>query len=317
MAASPTLTLPFAYNVTDGDGDGDNSTFQVTVADDRSGGTLSVTTTEDRSTTFNTNSDATSANTLIGDAPAHGNATVNPNGMITYTPTGNYSGTDTFTYTTTADDGSSTTTTVTVAVAPVSDAPTITFDSQAITTNEDTAVALGLNLPLVIDATDQNGATTGDDPERLGLIELTGIPAGAILHFGSSDYAVPGPAGTIPTTGITILISDVDHPTGLPPATLTMTRAEYEAMTVLPSPESRTNFTVTVKATSYEVDGMGAPVSGVAGASTTGLDDGGRSGGDRPGGPDAERQQRRNPTPTRWPITTPSTKAALSTSIRC
>ena len=127
-----------------------------------------------------------------------------------------------------------------------------------------------MNLPLVIDATDQNGATTGDDPERLGLIELTGIPAGAILHYGSSDYAVPGPAGTIPTTGITILISDVDHPTGLPPATLTMTRAEYEAMTVLPSPESRTNFTVTVKATSYEVDGMGAPVSGVAGASTTG-----------------------------------------------
>ncbi|MCB2076217.1 MAG: tandem-95 repeat protein [Novosphingobium sp.] len=260
------LDLPIAYQITDGDGDVVPSSFTVSVVDDASTDMQSASTTEDQSTTFNTNADATGANTTIGtgaDAPAHGNATVNPNGSITYTPNGNYSGTDTFTYTTVADDGSVITTTVTVTVVPVSDAPTITFDDIAISTNEDTAVALGLNLPVITDATDQNGAAAGDDPERLGLIELSGIPAGAVLNYGSGTHTVVG------TAAITVLISDVDHPTGLPTATLTMTQAEYEAMTVLPAPERHENFTLAVRATSFEVDGSGVQVSGVAGASNS------------------------------------------------
>src|SRR3546814_17797061 len=88
-----------------------------------------------------------------------------------------------------------------MTVDPVSDAPTVSADEASINTLEDTSVALGLNAPVITDATDQSSGT-GDDPERLGAITLAGIPDGAVLTAGMLDgtarvtYSATG--GSIP-----------------------------------------------------------------------------------------------------------------------
>jgi len=134
-----------------------------------------------------------------------------------------------------------------------------------VTTNEDTAVILGLKAPRVIDAIDQNG-NTGDSPERLGVISLSGIPAGAALLSGNDATLFTSNGGNI-----SIWLSDVNHPTDetKPANALEMTSAQFEALKVLPPAESHANFTVTVSVTSYEVDDNGAKVSGVNGATST------------------------------------------------
>src|SRR3546814_9593644 len=114
-----------------------------------------------------------------------------------------------------------------MTVNPVSDAPTVSADEASINTLEDTSVALGLNAPVITDATDQSSGT-GDDPERLGAITLEGIPDGAVLTAGMLDgtasvnYSATGGS-------ITIVLSDgptVAGTTGTPP----MTRSPLEAM---------------------------------------------------------------------------------------
>jgi hypothetical protein len=98
-----------------------------------------------------------------------------------------YSGQDTFTYTTNTDQGPKTYT-VDVTVRPITnDVPQIPHDGETNATHphfvytlEDTDVLLGLKAPVITDPTDQNGATTGDHPERLGVITLTLSGAGAV-----------------------------------------------------------------------------------------------------------------------------------------
>lgn len=56
--------------------------------------------------------------------PAHGNATINADGTITYTPASNYNGNDSFSYTVSDGNGGTDTATVAVTINPVNDAPT-------------------------------------------------------------------------------------------------------------------------------------------------------------------------------------------------
>ncbi|HEY4547687.1 MAG TPA: Ig-like domain-containing protein [Pedomonas sp.] len=258
------IALPIAYGVADADGDTAGSSFTIKVLDDQPETTRTFTLNEDSAgVTFNTSADASPSNLAVSN-PAHGTVTVNANGTLTYKPQANFSGTDTFTYTTTADDGNTLSTTVTVVVNPVSDAPQLTVDAATIQTSEDTAIALGLNAPVVVDATDRNGAgTPGDNPELLGAITLSGIPAGAQLLDESGNVLF-----TSVGNAITIQLSDGDHIAGLSP-TLTLTKAQFEALQILPAAESHSNFTVTVRVTSYEVGDNDLAISGVAGIQTS------------------------------------------------
>jgi VCBS repeat-containing protein len=197
--------------------------------------------------------------------------TMASNGSYSFVPQlANYSGAvPTITYTagragTLADSG---TATLNITVTPVSDAPGVTRDAATVITNEDTAVALGLNAPTVTDRIDQNGAAAGDNPERLSVISLTGIPSGVRLLDGTS-----GDATLFTSTGgtITIRLSDATNLIASPgAATLTMTTAQFEALKLLPAAHSATNFTVTMRVTEYEVDNAGNPLSGVAGVAAT------------------------------------------------
>ncbi|MGE4409963.1 MAG: beta strand repeat-containing protein [Sphingobium sp.] len=260
------LDLDFAFTVTDGDNDTAGSSFTVTVVDDEPQTAQTLTVAEDSisGTTIFSSADGTSANMVVSSDPAHGTVTINADGTVTYVPTGNYSGGDSFTYTTTADDGTSVSTVVTVTVTPISDAPGLTADAGAVQTNEDEAIALGLNAPVVTDAVDQNGgAVAGDNPELLGAIVLTGIPAGAVLT------SVAGMAPIVSTGDpIMIELTNGTHIAGLT-GTVQMTVEQFEALQVTPPAESHGNFTVNVSVTSYEVDDAGTPLVGVPGATTS------------------------------------------------
>ena len=259
------IDLPFSFTVTDSDGDTATDSFTVTVADDIPELNQSIETNEDVAHTFNTSADADDANTTVPaaglGAPAYGVVTVNADGTITYTPNSHYSGTDSFTYTTTESGGVPSTTTVAVTVNPVADRPTLTRDSATITTNEDEAIALGLNAPIVVDSTDQNAGDPGDNPELLGLITLSGLPDGLAILDGTNGDAV---LYTSTGANITIELSDGSHHSDVSGATLTMTTAQFEALKLLPPSDSHSNFTVTSGVRSYEVDVTGVPLVGVA-----------------------------------------------------
>ena len=295
------LNLNFDFIAKDGDGDTASGSFVVQVIDDAPKSAITITMFEDQSYgPFTTSADARLENIKIQDANgnditgttnldgsksfnvAHGTVTVDQNGRVTYKPADNYSNydgilttsPDTFKVLVTDDSGQTTTTNVTVNVNPVADAPNLAGTTGVggnvtlanVTTNEDTAVILGLKAPVVTDNTDQNGNTTGDSPERLGVITLSGIPAGATLLSGTDTTLLTSNGGNI-----SIWLTDVNHPTDetKPTGALEMTSAEFEALKVLPPAESHANFTVTVSVTSYEVDYSGAKVSNVNGATST------------------------------------------------
>ncbi|MDJ1009592.1 MAG: DUF5801 repeats-in-toxin domain-containing protein, partial [Paracoccaceae bacterium] len=270
-----TLDLDFTALVTDSDDDTDSVGFTVTVADDAAPPTLARTISEDGDFTVNTSADATPANTVILQggsaiagtangsggvdyALANGTATVNADGTVTYVPAPNFSGTELFDIETT--DPQVTTTTVTATVEPVSDAPTLGADDD-VTTDEDVAVALGLNAPVIVD--DASGAGNNTTSERIGPVTLTGLPEGAVLQDADGNALF-----TVGTDPVQIVISDVDTVDGAT-GDLTLSSAAYEALQVLPPPDASDNFTVTASATSFEVDSAGDPLSGVPGATTT------------------------------------------------
>ncbi len=263
-SSGSTLNLPFSFNVSDADGDSSGSQFVVSVVDDARELIQSVSLNEDASQQFNTNADATRSNTVITSAPSHGTASIANNGKLNYAPAANYSGGDTLTYTTT-ENGIVRTTTVSITVIPRSDTPILSRDAASVVTPEDTPVALGLNAPTVRDATDQNGAEAGDNPERLSLISLSGIPSGVKLLDGSGTPLFTSTGGTI-----RIFLSDAGNQIASPGvATLTMTTAQFEALMVNPIAHRHTNFTVTMSVTEYEVNDSGVPISGVNGATAS------------------------------------------------
>ena len=205
------------------------------------------------------------------------NSTTN---LFTYTPDPDYSGEkDVFKVKGTDVDGDDFETIVTAKVNPISDAPTVTVDSSAIHTDEDTAIALGFNAPVVKDDTDANNANgasdgsgvDGDNPERLSAITIDGIPDGAKLLYGGNSYTSNGSAITI------VLNSGFDengdntndHINGVS-GNITMSKADFETMRVDPVPQSGMDIgTVTMSVTSYEVDDNGDPLTGVSGAPST------------------------------------------------
>ncbi|WP_327193710.1 VCBS domain-containing protein [Psychrobacter sp. PL15] len=168
--------------------------------------------------------------------------------------------------------------TLTITVKPVSDKPGLTAVS--VSTPEDTTVLLGLKAPTITDNQDLNGAVNNtDNPERIGLITLTGIPSGVVLNYGS------GIINTTANQTIRIKLSDVpiiNNPPNLSSLTATMTKAEFESMTLTPPKDNATNISISMSVTEYEVntdgdiarvDSNGNPVNTggtlIAGATST------------------------------------------------
>jgi hypothetical protein len=117
--------------------------------------------------------------------PAHGMAVLEDDQTVTYTPSMNWSGEDTFTYHATDNNGNCGTATVTVTVNPINDAPVA--DAQNLTTNEDIPLAVTLTGSDVED--DELGYLIFDGPAHGTLSEIDGdqlsyVPAG---NFSGAD----------------------------------------------------------------------------------------------------------------------------------
>ena len=132
------------------------------------------------------------------------------------------------TATSTEADGGDTaiaTGTISVSVAADADAPTLDLDSN-VAGDQTTGAASGIE-DQAIDLDVSSALTDTDGSETLS-IEISGVPAGATLNYGTFD----------PTTG-----------------NWTLTTADLNGLQVTPAPNSGADFQLTVSATSTEASG--------------------------------------------------------------
>jgi VCBS repeat-containing protein len=157
----------FTVSVSDGNGGVTTATVNVGVTPindvpvidtsspgfDPVAGNYSVTTEEDTAVSgqvVGSDADGDALTYALGTGPSNGTVSVNANGAWTYTPAGDFNGSDSFTVSVSDGNGGVTTATVNVGVTPANDAPVIDpsspgFDPVAgnysVTTEEDTAVS--------------------------------------------------------------------------------------------------------------------------------------------------------------------------------
>ncbi|MFO0869322.1 MAG: Ig-like domain-containing protein [Pirellulales bacterium] len=133
-----------------------------------------------------TNSDPLTAALVAG--PAHGTLTLNTDGSFTYTPTTDYTGSDSFTYQ--ANDGAidSNIATVTLTINALNAAPVAVADSYATTLNTPLTVAAGTGVLA-------NDTDTNSDPLTAALVAGPAHGTLTLNANGSFTYT--------PTTGYT------------------------------------------------------------------------------------------------------------------
>ncbi len=274
------IPLNFDIAILDSDGDTDFGDFTVTVIDDLPPVSKQMSLDEDSSDTITTSADATSLNTSISTQGDYGVAVINPDGTLTYTPSGNYSGSDTVIYTTLQDDGTFKNTTVNITVNPVSDLPGMdanktidvyeddSYDRNNYSFNSEGSyqIALNLNVPVQNDAIDQNAILTGDNPERMQLIQMniSNASEGQLLdnngnviinsiqddnetyHF----YLVDNVGDTTPSSY---------HYAGLnTTGAIAITQAQYESLLIIPKEDDAGGdilFTISTRSHEVQDDG--------------------------------------------------------------
>jgi hypothetical protein len=151
--------------------------------------------------------------------PTNGTVALSEDGIVTYTPTENYNGDDSFTFT--VSDGTETATeTISVTVTAVNDAPTAAAGS--IATTEDTAGTLDLTT-LSSDVDEDTLTYTVADP-TYGKVELSGgivtyTPNDNFFGSDSFTYSVSDNTKTTIDYTISVTINSInDIPTSGPTA---------------------------------------------------------------------------------------------------
>jgi subtilisin family serine protease len=141
--------------------------------------------------------------------PAHGSATLLPDGSVSYTPAANYHGPDAFGYT--VDDGAGATAngSISITVTPVNDAPVAVND--VATTPEDNAV----NLAVAANDTDVDG----DGLAAVGIGQV-GVGTAVVETNGTITYTPP--ANFVGPASFSYLVSDGNGGTGIGQVTITV-----------------------------------------------------------------------------------------------
>ena len=144
----------FSFSANDGNFDSNVATVSITVSavNDVPAATADIATTDEDTSVIvsvlandsDLDSSLNAASVTIVSAPSQGSTSINTaTGAITYTPTANSNGSDSFTYTVNDVEGAtSNTATVSITVTAANDAPVATADSA--TTNEDTNVVVNV-----------------------------------------------------------------------------------------------------------------------------------------------------------------------------
>ena len=143
----------------------------------------SATTTESAAVTIavlanDTDGDGDSLAVTTAGTPAHGTASVNPNGTVTYTPAAGFNGIDSFTYAMSDSQGGSANATVDVTISSVNEYPVAVNDSYSTSKN----TALTVAAPGVL-ANDTDG-----DGDLLMAFVLTEPSHGTLTLNAEGDF---------------------------------------------------------------------------------------------------------------------------------
>jgi large repetitive protein len=189
-AANFVGTDSFTYAIADGNGGVTLGTISVTTTSVNDTPTTSGATVagqEDGSITGQVTGADVDGNPLtfaLGQGPANGAVTMNPNGTFNYVPAANFNGTDTFTYSVSDGQGGTTTGTVSVNVAAVNDGPTSAGGTSA--GNEDTAIT-GTLTASDVDGDAMTFALAAEGGPSNGTVTVN--PDGSYSYTPNADYA--------------------------------------------------------------------------------------------------------------------------------
>ncbi|NLF29886.1 MAG: tandem-95 repeat protein [Planctomycetes bacterium] len=245
-------TDSFTYIVSDSMGGTATGTVTVTVTPVNDAPALqndSVTTAEDAAVTVSVldNDADVEGDTLEIQSftqPSHGAVVQVGDGMLRYTPTADWHGTDSFTYTASDGAGGTATATVTVTVQPVNDAPLAVNDNVAI--NEDAAAVI---FPLLNDS--------DADDDDLTILNLAQPSHGAVINTGGGRLIYTPHANRYGTDEFTYTVSDGNG--GTHTATVTVTVASVNDAPALQDDSvataEDTAIAVNVLANDEDVDG--------------------------------------------------------------
>jgi hypothetical protein len=194
-AANFNGSTSFTYTASDGNGGTSTATVSVTVTavnDLPVASADSLTVAEDAPGGVNVD---VLANDLLPDglaspspvsvstAPAHGTATVEPDGSVTYRPAPDWNGSDSFTYELRDADGDLASATVSVSVTPVNDAPSAVDDAASALSGA------SVSVPVLANDTDLDG----DD---LAISAVTQGAHGTVAISGPNVTYSPAPGWT-------------------------------------------------------------------------------------------------------------------------
>ncbi len=176
----------------------------------------SISTNEDNQITFNVLSndsdpDGDMLTAAIADNPSHGNVAITASGSVTYTPSVNYYGSDSFTYS--ISDGHDTdTATVTITVNPINDPPVAS--SPSVTVGEDGTITITLpatdidsnSLTYTIVSLPSHGTLEDDDGDDM----ITYTPAAGFT--GEDGFTFKANDGDADSNIATVSIAVTDLP---------------------------------------------------------------------------------------------------------
>ncbi len=165
------------------------------------------------------------ATVAVGTQPVNGTATVNPSGVVSYTPNSGYAGPDSFSYTVkdvTVPGLTSNAATVDLTVAPpAGPLPTLTSFAPATGIVGASITLTGTSLDTVTGVTFAGGATQPILTNRTATTLVAAVPPGAVS--GTVGVTSPGNAVVPSATAFTVLASVPTiagfTPTGGPPGT--------------------------------------------------------------------------------------------------
>ena len=142
---------------------------------------------------------------------SNGRVSIDASGLITYTPNGDFNGTDSFTYTVRTAAGSFETATITVTVNPVAD-----IADDVLETNEDTAASLNVitnndsySGTVVISSVSQ-GSNGSVSFQADGTVTYT--PNDGFLGADSFTYTTTDVNGEVETATVTVTVVPVNDP---------------------------------------------------------------------------------------------------------
>ena len=254
-------TDTFTYRANDGTTDGNLATVSIIVdpVNDPPTANADAATTADNASVAvpvlanDTDLDGDSPTVTGLTQPSHGTAVVNADNTVTYTPAGNFAGTDTFTYTIGDGHGGSATGTVTIRILP-----RITIDDVTVTEGDagtvfaDFVIRLSNPSPDTVDVTggtaDDTATTPADYSAVVGSIGTfaPGVTAQTIRVIVNGDTLAEGdetffvdlsdPSSAVITRGRgigTILDDENSPPVGIDDAATTMPEDTPKAVAVL------------------------------------------------------------------------------------